>query len=44
MPITRRREARRLVDEALAIATRHGYQQLVPEIQRLRVSIPWSEE
>lgn len=26
----RRREARRLVDEAPAIATRHGYQQLVP--------------
>ena len=27
------REARQLANEALAIATRHGYQQLVPEIQ-----------
>jgi tetratricopeptide (TPR) repeat protein len=35
----RRSEARRLADEALAIATRHGYQQLVPGIQRIRDSI-----
>jgi len=36
----RREEARRLADEALAIATRHGYQQLVPQIQRIRNDIP----
>jgi len=35
----RRREARRLADEALAIATSHGYQQLVPQFQRIRGSI-----
>ena len=35
-----RREARRLADEALAIATRHGYHQLVPGLQRIRDSIP----
>ncbi len=35
----RRGEARRLADEALAIATRHGYRQLVPEFQRIRDSI-----
>jgi tetratricopeptide (TPR) repeat protein len=35
-----KREARRLADEALAIATRHGYQQLVPQFQRIRDSIP----
>ena len=40
----RRREARRLADEALAIATRHGYQRLVPEIECIRDSIPFSEE
>ena len=39
----RRREARRLADEALAIATRHGYRQLIPEIQRIRDPIPSSE-
>jgi hypothetical protein len=36
----RRHEVRHLADEALAIATRHGYQQLVPQIQRIRDSIP----
>jgi tetratricopeptide (TPR) repeat protein len=36
----RRAEGRRLADEALAIATRHGYQQLVPQIQRIRDWIP----
>jgi len=40
----RRREARRLADEALDIATRHGYQQLVPQFQRIRDSIPASPE
>ena len=40
----RRRAARRLADEALAIATRHGYQQLVPKIESLRDSIPPGEE
>jgi hypothetical protein len=40
----RRREAHRLADEALAIATRHGYQQLLPEIQGIRDSISSSEE
>jgi ATP/maltotriose-dependent transcriptional regulator MalT len=40
----RRREARRLADEALAIATRHGYGQLIPQIQQVRNSIPSSEE
>ena len=40
----RRCEARRLADEALAIATRHGYQQLVPKIESLRDSIPPGEE
>jgi hypothetical protein len=39
----RKREASRLADEALAIATRHGYQQLIPGIQRIRDSIPSSE-
>ena len=34
-----RREARRLADEALAIATRHGYQPLVLQIRQLRDSI-----
>jgi len=33
-------DARRLADEALAIATRHGYQQLVPQFQQIRDSIP----
>jgi hypothetical protein len=36
----RRGEARRLADEALAIATHHDYRQLVPQIQRVRDSIP----
>jgi nephrocystin-3 len=36
----RRGEARRLAEEALRIATRHGYRQLVPHIQRVRDSIP----
>jgi hypothetical protein len=40
----RRREACRLADEALATATRHGYQQLVPRIRRLRDSIPAGAE
>ncbi len=40
----RRGEARRLAEEALAIATRHGYQQLVPRIQRIRDSISSSEQ
>jgi hypothetical protein len=40
----RRDEARRLAEEALAIATRHGYQQLVPGIKRLRDSILSSEQ
>jgi len=40
----RRLEARRFADEALAIATRHGYQQLVPQIQRIRDSISSSEQ
>ncbi len=35
----RRREARRLADEALAIATSHGYQRLLPQFQRIRDSI-----
>jgi nephrocystin-3 len=39
----RRAEARRLADEALVIATRHGYQELVPQIQRIRDSISSSE-
>jgi tetratricopeptide (TPR) repeat protein len=38
-----RGEARRLADEALAIATRHGYQNLVPQFQRIRDSISSSE-
>jgi len=29
---------------ALDIATRHGYQQLVPQFQRIRDSIPASPE
>jgi len=33
-------QARRLVDEALAIATRHGYRRLLPKFQRIRDSIP----
>jgi tetratricopeptide (TPR) repeat protein len=33
-------EARRLADEALSIATRHGYQQLVPQFGRIRDAIP----
>ncbi len=33
-------EARRLAEEALRIATRHGYQQLIPQFQRIRDSIP----
>jgi len=37
------REARRLADEALAIATRHGYQLLVPQIKQLRDGIPSNE-
>jgi tetratricopeptide (TPR) repeat protein len=36
----RRREARQLADEALAIAARHGYQRLVPQFRRIRDSIP----
>ena len=36
----RRGEARSLAEEALRIATHHGYQQLVPQIQRIRDSIP----
>jgi tetratricopeptide (TPR) repeat protein len=40
----RRGEARRLADEALAIATRHGYRQLLPEFQRIRDSISSSEQ
>jgi len=40
----RRREARRLADEALAIATRHGYPQLVPRILSIRDSIPMNAE
>jgi tetratricopeptide (TPR) repeat protein len=40
----RRREARRLADEALAIATRHGYRQLIPQFQRIRDSIPSGEQ
>ena len=39
-----RREAGQLADEALAIAIRHGYQQLVPEFQRIKDSIPSSEQ
>ncbi|MGA2170141.1 MAG: DUF4062 domain-containing protein [Terracidiphilus sp.] len=35
----RRNEARRLANEALAIATRHGYQQLVLQCKRIRDSI-----
>jgi tetratricopeptide (TPR) repeat protein len=33
-------EARRLADEALSIATRHGYSKYIPEFQRIRDSIP----
>jgi tetratricopeptide (TPR) repeat protein len=40
----RRREARRLADEALAIATRHGYQPFGSQVQQFRDSIPSSEE
>ena len=40
----RRREARRLADEALDIATQYGYGPLVPQIQRVRDSIPPDEE
>ncbi len=40
----RRREARRLADEALAIATRHGYRQLVPGIEAIRDSISSSQQ
>ena len=36
----RRGEARGLAEEALRIATRHGYRQLVPQFQRIRDSIP----
>jgi tetratricopeptide (TPR) repeat protein len=36
----RRGEARRLAEEALRIATDHGYQQLVSQIQGIRESIP----
>src|ERR1019366_625362 len=36
----RRGEARGLAEGALRIATRHGYQQLVPQFQRIRDSIP----
>jgi tetratricopeptide (TPR) repeat protein len=32
-------EARRLVDEALAIATLHGYGRLIPNLERIRDSI-----
>ena len=39
-----RGEARRLAEEALAIATRHGYQSLVPRLQRIRDSIPFVAE
>jgi len=35
----RRREARQLADEALAIANLHGYEQLVPQFQRIRDSL-----
>jgi tetratricopeptide (TPR) repeat protein len=40
----RRRDALQLADEALAIATRHGYRQLVPRIQAIRESIPAGAE
>jgi tetratricopeptide (TPR) repeat protein len=40
----RRDEARRLADESVALATRHGYRQLVPQFQNIRDSIPDSEE
>jgi hypothetical protein len=33
-------EARRLAADALAIASRHGYKQLMPQFQRIRDSIP----
>jgi tetratricopeptide (TPR) repeat protein len=36
----RRDEARRLADEAVAIANRHGFQQLVPQFQGIRDAIP----
>ena len=35
-----RAEAHQLANEALAIATRHGYRQLIPHFQRIRDSIP----
>jgi len=35
----RRGEAKKLADEALAIAIRHGFRQLVPQFQRIRNSI-----
>jgi tetratricopeptide (TPR) repeat protein len=40
----RRGEARRLANEALAIVTRHGYQQLVAQFQRVRDSILSSDQ
>ena len=36
----RRGEARGLAEEALGIATRHGYRQLVPQIQSIRDGLP----
>jgi hypothetical protein len=39
-----RAEAHQLANEALAIATRHGYRQLIPHFQRIRDSIPPGEE
>jgi tetratricopeptide (TPR) repeat protein len=39
-----RLEASRIADEALTIATRHGYAQLVSQIQRIRDSISSSEQ
>ena len=40
----RRHEALRLAEEALAIATRHGYRQLAAQIQPLRDSISSREQ
>jgi hypothetical protein len=39
----RRNEARRLADQALAIATQNGYEQLVPGIKCILDSMPSSE-
>ncbi|MGO4882317.1 MAG: AAA family ATPase [Bryobacteraceae bacterium] len=38
------REARRLADKALAMAAQYGYQQLIPQFQNVRDSIPLGEE